>query len=76
MSGELRQWLAAEGHAALRRVPSDERAHWQLQDALGNLLRELGHQWEDAEGLLGLGAATVDVFCVLHKSWECKNVDT
>ena len=38
----LREWLAAEGRAALARMPREERATSVLQNQLGSLLRDQG----------------------------------
>ena len=47
----LREWLAAEGRAALARMPREERATSALQDRLGRLLQDQG-KLDEAGGLL------------------------
>jgi len=44
----LREWLAAEGRAALARIPSEKRATSTLQTQLGRLLQNLGKHLEAA----------------------------
>jgi len=39
---KMREWLAAEGHAALMRMPGEKRATSKLQDALARLLQVQG----------------------------------
>ena len=46
LSEALREWLAAEGRAALMRLPREERATSALQKALGLLLSALGKKAE------------------------------
>ena len=46
LSEALREWLAAEGRAALMRLPREERATSALQKALGLLLSSLGKKAE------------------------------
>jgi len=58
----LREWLAAEGRAALMRIPSQERAMSVLQHNLGRLLQDQG-KLEEAQVLfheaLEAGRATL-----------------
>ena len=51
LSEALREWLAAEGRAALARMPCEERATLALQNQLGMLLHAQG-KLDEAEPLL------------------------
>jgi tetratricopeptide (TPR) repeat protein len=50
LSEALREWLAAEGRAALMRMPREERATSALQNQLGLLLQDQGKR-DEAEQL-------------------------
>mgnify|MGYP000882951896 FL=1 len=50
LSEALREWLAAEGRAALARMPRDERATSLMQNRLGSLLKDQG-KLDEAEPL-------------------------